>query len=497
MRCASLAEALRARGADVRFVCRALRGNLVGALRSRGFDVDVVGEAAPDVTQEPDARLGGWPRTTVDDDAAGTRAVLASRRADWLIVDHYALGERWEHALRGDVERIMAIDDLPARSHDCDLLLDQNASAHSRAAVAARVPAQSALALGPRYALLDADYARLRATRRPADGAVKRVLVTFGGSDPLDLTGRALSVLSAQEFGGIDVDIVAGANYRFHSRLQHAADQRPRTRVLSPQPSLAPLLADVNLAIGAGGTTTWERLCLGVPSLVVCMAENQRPGCEYLASQGLIEYCGDAAALREDDLATALRRCLADAERLRDMAARGLVLVDGLGARRIAEYLWPTPIAELDLRRAAASDVYLYFDWVNDAEVRRQSLQTAAIGFAEHQRWFDARIVRPGCYMFVMLAGELAVGQIRFDLIDGEAQIDYSLDQFFRGRGWARQLLALGMRAMPPGTRFRAEVRPGNAASCAVFERAGFEERASRTADGLRVFVLEGASCAS
>jgi UDP-2,4-diacetamido-2,4,6-trideoxy-beta-L-altropyranose hydrolase len=495
MRCANLAKVLRARGADVRFISRPLRGNLTGVLRARGFDVDVIGETAPVVPRASGAGHAEALGTSAQDDAAGTHAVLADRKTDWLVVDHYALDEAWERAVRADAARIMAIDDLPARRHDCDLLLDQNASALSRETFAARVPARSVLALGPRYALLDAEYARLHVTRRQPDGAVRRVLVTFGGSDPLDLTGRALSVLSRPEFAGIDVDIVAGANYQYQSRLQHAADQRPRTHVHAAQPSLAPLLANADLAIGAGGTTTWERFCIGVPSIVVCMAENQRPGCEHLASQELIEYCGAAATLRDHDLVDALRRSMESGERLRDIAARGLALVDGLGARRIAEHLWPTPAGELRLRRAAASDVYCYFDWVNEAEVRRQSLRDAVIEFSEHQRWFDARIARPGCQMFVMLAGELPVGQIRFDVTDGQARIDYSIDHFFRGRGWGRQLLALGMRAMPAGTSFRGEVRSGNAASCAVFERAGFEERLPRTVDGLRVFVREVPPC--
>jgi len=477
MRCANLAHMLRARGVGVRFVSRPHAGHQIDMLRAREFEVDVIGGA-------------------VQEDATSTREALAGRTVDWLVVDHYGLDDHWERSLRSAARRIMSIDDLPARRHDCDLLLDQNAGERSIESFAARIPPRSSLALGPRYALLDPGYSHLRNAHPAHDGVVRRVLVSFGGSDPRDLTGLALSALSAPEFMALEVDIVTGTNYSFLPGLQEAAGRRPGTCVHGPQPSLAPLLAQADLAIGAGGTTTWERLCLGVPGVVLCMAENQRPGCEYLEKQGLIEYCGAAEAATRDSVAAALRRCLGDAERLLDMSSRGRSLVDGLGAARIAEHLHPTPASELRLRRARPDDLYLYFDWVNDPEVRRQSVQTARVEFPEHRRWFEARLTRPDSHLFVLLAGELPVGQIRFDIDDdGAARIDYSIDRFFRGRGWARSLLALGMRAMPAGTIFLGEVRPDNPASCAVFERAGYVEKPGN-AEGLRVFLHGEQPCA-
>ncbi|MEO8019649.1 MAG: UDP-2,4-diacetamido-2,4,6-trideoxy-beta-L-altropyranose hydrolase [Pseudomonadota bacterium] len=473
MRCANLAAKLRARGAQVRFVSRADPGNLIATLRSRGFEVSVIGD-----------------QHSFDEDAAQTRAAIGAQSVDWLIVDHYALDERWEVALRPAARQLLAIDDLPQRRHDCDRLLDQNARGTDTVDYRDRVPAGCELAIGARYALLDAQYVSQRASLAPRGGEVRRVLVTFGGSDPLDLTGRTLAALSSEAFAMLELDIVTGSNYPYSQRLEQAAAARPRTRVLPPQASLAPLLAAADLAIGAGGTTTWERLCLGVPAIVVCMAENQRPGCEFLAREGLIEYCGLAESMTDETLSSAVSGFMQDSARRRDMAARGQALVDGLGAARIAEWLSPTAGSQLQLRRAAPADVFLYFDWVNDAEVRRQSLDTAPIAFAGHRRWFEARLARPDSYLFVLLAGELPVGQIRFDSIDGWANVDYSVDRIFRGRGWGAELLLRGMRAMSADTRFRGEVKPDNTGSAAAFERVGFREQAV-TAAGLRVFTHE------
>jgi spore coat polysaccharide biosynthesis protein SpsF len=115
-------------------------------------------------------------------------------------------------------------------------------------------------------------------------------------------------------------------------------------------------------------------------------------------------------------------------------------------------------------------------------------LNTAPIELAAHRRWFEARLARDDSHLFVLLAHDLPVGQIRFDVSDGVALIDYSLDHCVRGRGWGRELIERGVRAMPHGVAFRGDVKPGNAASAAAFARAGFVERTERTNDGLRVF---------
>jgi RimJ/RimL family protein N-acetyltransferase len=325
--------------------------------------------------------------------------------------------------------------------------------------------------------------------------ALRRILVSFGGSDPLDITGRALAALTDPAFAGIAVDVVVGINYRHRENLERLAAARPLTTLHGHQPTLLPLLGEADLAVGAGGTTTWERLCLGVPSVVVCIAENQRPGCEYLAGLGCIEYCGDAAIATADAIAASLRRCVTDEARRREMTAAGQVLVDGLGAQRIAERMAPTATADLQLRRAVAADVHLFFDWVNDSEVRLQSLRTDPIRFADHFKWFDGRLARQETCLFVLTAGDLPVGQVRFDIVEGWAHIDYSIDRFFRGRGWASRLMTLGMHAMPRGTRFHASVKAGNPGSAAVFTRLGFEEKPERTPDGLRVFRHEALAC--
>ena len=123
----------------------------------------------------------------------------------------------------------------------------------------------------------------------------------------------------------------------------------------------------------------------------------------------------------------------------------------------------------------------LYYDWVNDPEVRRQSFQTAPIAWEEHYTWFTQKLADPSCFLGVLEAQGLPIGQIRFDLQGDEAVIDYSLDVLVRGRGWAVQLLCLGIdRLRTVSTHFlRADVKRENAASRAVLLQLGFMEKPS------------------
>lgn len=136
---------------------------------------------------------------------------------------------------------------------------------------------------------------------------MRRVLVFFGGTDPHNLSGRALTALSDPALGhlavDLAVDLVIGANHPQREALVAQAAARPGTRVHGPRPHLADLMAAADLALGAGGTTTWERACLGLPSLVVTLAENQRPACLALATAALVDGRGAARVIQ------AMREC--------------------------------------------------------------------------------------------------------------------------------------------------------------------------------------------
>ena len=434
-----------------------------------------------------------WLGVSQDEDARESTAALAGERPDWVVVDHYGLDASWEGALRPHTRNLMVIDDLANRRHECDLLLDQNFSSGTSERYAGLVRPDCRLLLGPRYALLRPEYAAHRSREARRNGSVGTVFVYFGGSDPHNLTGAALEALSRRSLRHLKVDIVVGVSNTHASQLQRQAAARPGTAIHGSRPHLADLMSRADLAIGAAGTTTWERMCLGIPSLVVSIAENQRPAAEALAGNGLIQYLGTAHEVGSAELAAAIEKAISGTHDLADQSLRGRLTVDGFGAMRVAECIDPTNRRQLRLRAAQIEDAELFFAWVNDPQVRRQSLKTEAVPWRAHEQWFRSKLDDERSRLFVLEAKSLAVGQIRFDIEGGEARIDYSLDVQFRGRGWGACLVAMGLEKICERERmvFRAEVKSSNAPSAAVFSRLGFSESGSSDGSGLMTFRFD------
>jgi UDP-2,4-diacetamido-2,4,6-trideoxy-beta-L-altropyranose hydrolase len=490
MRCLTLAEGLRERGVGIRFVCRDHPGNMAELLRQRSVDFNLLPRSGAGPTSAADEDYGDWLGVTQAEDAEQTIRALDGEPLEWLIVDHYALDADWQSRLRAHTKNVLVIDDLANRRHECDLLVDQNFSTSAQDRYRGLIPAHCRSLCGPQFAMLRPEYRQKRIGARHRGGEVRRVLIFFGGSDPQNLTGAAVDALCDPEFRDIEVDVVIGVNNPHRESLEKSAARRPHTRLHGAQLHLADLMEEADLSIGAGGATTWERMCVGLPSIVVSIAENQRPACQSMAEAGLIVYAGHHDAVRVSDLISALRRIRGRPDALAEVSSRGQRTVDGWGAQRIVEFMYPTAKDSLGVRPANPDDLYQFFLWANDPDVRAQSIHGQRISFESHQEWFAGRLNSSDSHLFVMQAGELPVGQIRFDREGNEERIDYSIDKYFRGRGWASRLVALGMSQVPPREDmvFRAEVKDSNLPSHTVFSRLGFATLPSEHINGISVF---------
>jgi len=493
-RCLTLADTLRTRGIQCQFICREHTGHLLSLLNDARMSVAVL-SAPVNSRAEVRDKYASWLGATQGEDAKQSVRALEGMRPDWIVVDHYALDVEWEQHLRPHAEQLMVIDDLADRVHDCDLLLDQNFSVRGEGRYSGLVPEHCNVLLGPSFALLRPEYRACKKASKASGRELKRVFVFFGGSDPSNLTKLALETLSQERWHKIGVDIVVGANYLYRQELERQAADRPGTIIHGPCRHLAKLLARADLAIGAGGVTTWERMCVGVPSIVVNVAENQRSTCEALAEKGLIRYLGDAGDVSVAALSAAIDDALMSSDTEFPQSDRCQLVVDGLGTSRIAEIIDQTEAQELTLRKACDDDVGLYYNWVNESQVRRNALNSDLILWPQHQAWFRARLADRKSELYVMEARSLPVGQIRFDLSDSEARIDYSIDPTYRGRGWGKRLVALGIDRMCDRgpVVFRAEVKANNLPSAAVFQKLGFSLSALEGNDDLSVFQFDSA----
>ncbi len=345
MRCLTLAGELRTRGAHSRFICRSHAGNLIDRLRTMGYAVAALPAPAARAAAT-DGDYTAWLGASQQEDATQTIDAFAGEDPEWVVVDHYGIDLEWERLVRRHAGRLLVVDDLANRYHACDALLDQNYSESGEERHAGLVPQPCQLLVGVRYAMLAPEYAQHRASQRVRDGIVRRVLVYFGGADPANTTGQALAALSSPAFSHLAVDLVIGTNHPQRDALRAQAASRAGTRVHGIRPHLADLMAEADVAIGSGGGTTWERMCLGLPSLVVSIAENQRPTCEALGAAGLIAYVGNAASTDAAGIADALGALMDDRARLARLSSSGEQLVDGRGAARVVDALVEHPSAD-------------------------------------------------------------------------------------------------------------------------------------------------------
>lgn len=491
MRCLTLAEALRRRGAECAFVGRELEGNLLDRARAAGFRVhplprpaDPGPRPAPEDRDDPPPPHHPWLEASWREDAEATAAALRSWGAvDWLVVDHYALDARWQERVAPCAGRLFAIDDIADRRHACHALLDQNLYDDPERRYVSRVPADARLLLGPEFALLRPEFAAARARVRPRGGKVSRVLVFFGGADPGNATAKALEALSLPEFSSLRADVVVGAVNPHRDSLAAACAARPGTAFHVQASHMAELMADADLALGAGGTTSWERCCLGLPSLAASLAENQKELTATLARHGAMLDLGLGESLSPAGIAGSLRQALADPDRLAAVSRLGMALVDGGGADRVAARLlspW-RPGAPLALRPARPSDMATYFRWTNEAETRRQSYRPDPVPLADHARWFAARLEDPGTRLWVAESDGEPAGQIRFQKEDGAAWISFSVDARHRGRGVGAYLLSEGARELRRDPAWaalpiRGAIKASNPASRKAFLKAGYAE---------------------
>lgn len=337
MRCLTLAEALQQRGAQIRFVSRGLPNHLRDMLTARDMDCAPLNEA---VTSETPGDLAHsiWLGTSQAQDASDSAAALAGRKWDWLVVDHYALDARWESAMRNTAAKIMAIDDLADRQHDCDVLLDQNYYRDMQTRYRGKTPEHCRMLLGPHYALLREEFRELRAQLRPRSGEVRRILIFFGGVDAGNYTGLAIDALSGLDIKDIGVDVVIGAQHPHRAEIEQAcATQGYACHVQTPR--MAELMSAADLAIGAGGSASWERCCLGVPALLVALAENQTDIAKALDSIGACIYLGTKEVVDSSTIQRTIADLLDTHAQLELFSQRAFSLVDGLGVERVRQEL--------------------------------------------------------------------------------------------------------------------------------------------------------------
>jgi UDP-2,4-diacetamido-2,4,6-trideoxy-beta-L-altropyranose hydrolase len=482
-RCLVLADALRQRGADVRFLCRTLPGALLNHIEARGFvlvtlspKLDVASGSARTCT-DVNARDMSWP----EDMAATQHAIGSWGDVDFLVVDHYGLDARWERAMRGLVRHVMVIDDLANRPHDCDLLLDHNCGADQGPRYDPYVSSTCRRLLGPGYALLSPAFNLERGRRRDRDGVVRRVLVSFGGADSSDETTKAIVALVSICRPDLDVAVAVGGSNLCWEKIAALCSAHHNICCHHNPLNMAELFATADLAIGAGGMSLLERCLFSLPAIVESLAPNQVPGCRALAQRGGALYLGDAAHTTSEQIGLAVQVMLCSPDLLQHMSKQAGKVTDGRGVERVVREMLAAPLV---LRPADAGDCDTIWRWRNDKLTRRFANDPSEIPLDAHRGWFAAVLRDTGRHLLVAEDDSGAVGVVRYDVIGDVAMISVFVDPQRHRQGLGSRLIAAGekwLRARHSSIRkVIAEVNSANMASIRAFARAGYVIEAHR-----------------
>ncbi|SDB16442.1 UDP-2,4-diacetamido-2,4,6-trideoxy-beta-L-altropyranose hydrolase [Pseudomonas sp. NFACC13-1] len=345
MRCLTLADALRFEGAECHFICREHPGHLLDLIYSKGFNIhrlnkiDSTASSGP-VTQSDEPTHAHWLGGTQLEDAEACKNILEDLKPDWLVVDHYALDRQWETSLQAFAPRLLVIDDLADRKHVCDLLLDQNLG-HTEQDYTTLVPKSCRSMVGPQYALLRPEFARLRkqSLERRGSPKLQHILVTMGGVDQANATGLTLQALKTCPLpASCRISVVMGLNAPNLTEVVGAATNMPwPTEVLVNITDMGERMASADIVIGAAGSTSWERCCLGVPTIMVVLAENQKSGAEALLSSGCVELIEEVQDIPMQMPASI--HALSNENTLLKLSKNARRICDGLGVQKVLKQM--------------------------------------------------------------------------------------------------------------------------------------------------------------
>lgn len=461
MRCLTLAGEARRRGHAVHFVVN--RSGVNARIGAAGFAFT---ELAPEPHRsEPAPPYAHWLSRPWQSDAAATAAIAADFGPDWLVWDHYGLDARWVESVRAACPpmRVLALDDPDDRPLGSDLVLDAARIGSGER----RFPAPGMLA-GPDFALIRPEFAVVRdAALKRRDGDVARILVAPGMMDAAGLAPLALQALAGRS---LEVEVVMGAASQSADAVARMIEGAPGRKLTLDADDMDARMTAADLCIGAGGGTSWERCCLGLPTVAIAVAENQQPGIAALAERGAV-----LALTLEEARAGGLPAAIDTAiDASAGMARAAAALCDGRGAGRVLDAL------EATLRPLTPEDERRLFEWRDQPHIRAASHSAAPLDWQAHRAWFARTLERKDGLRLVYGEGGRDLGFVAaVDRGEGLWQWSFYVGARDAPRGAGGRMLAAFLHRLAAEPSCRAvegEVLATNPRSAALHRRLGFRE---------------------
>lgn len=468
-RCLTLADKLHILGWEVIFFCQNLEGNLFSMIEGRGYEVYSFPEQA---------RSGSLFQ---ENDLAQCLKIMAALKqpVHTLIVDHYNLDHVWHGSVKKHVKRLMVIDDLADRKLDCDILLDQTFGRFSDD-YKKLIPESCLSLIGSSYTLLRDQFLTRRAAaiaKRGMFKKIKRILLTLGGTDPQNHISFILNALSQIELPrDITIDVVLSSNApHLPAVVEIAGSSELDIHIHTDVTEMAALMTEADIAFGAGGTTSWERCCLALPTLMMKTAENQS-----MVFSELIK-AGAAFGLKENDLlSSSIADCFSvitdSVEKYLAMSMAAATVCDGLGGSRVGEAIG-LPENGTSFCPVTDDDCKLLFLWQTIPGIRRFSRNPEPPSWVEHSKWFSELAGNNDRELLIICCNKEKVGFLRLDKTENRSEYEISIlvSPEYQGKKIASSALELLSKSRPYFS-YVAEVQEQNLSSVRLFTHSGFEK---------------------
>ena len=485
IRCRSLARYLKKRSIESIFFCREYDGNLIKLIENEFQTIPL--EKPKNEKYSFTSFDSEWLEVNQKIDAKELILEIEKKQIQnisGIIVDHYSLNYVWQNYLRNNIKKnclgknfkIIVIDDLHNRKHDCDILIDQNFTSFKAIDKYKKlVPSKCVKLLGPTYCLLDEVYHDIyqKSTIRKS---IKTIMICFGGHDNKYLTYRLVKLFSNKKYKNYFFEIVLGKSNKFYIEILKITRNLKNFKIHDSLKNLGDLILRSDLAIGAGGTTTWERLVLGLPSLIIPVADNQIESSINLESKGI------SKVMRENQtLEVWIEKSIKDFKKdLSLLSDKSKYIVDPFGSSRVCNLLTSSK-RPIKLKNLEKNHKAILFKLSNDPDTRNNSFKKKEISIEEHNSWFEKVFLDENCIIYIAYCNnDIPIGQIRFDKKGENLYLNFSVEKTSRGKGFGYEIIEKSLKKLKKEKYIFnlviAEVYSKNLSSIRVFNKLNFIE---------------------
>ena len=462
VRCLALADMLRD-DFEILFALQETSEEVYAWIRNEGFSILIL------------------PST--EDFKADLHSLLeAVRPGNIVVLDGYAFKSDYQKSIRDIGCKIVAIDDLHAWHHYADVVIN-HAGGVRVSDYDCEVYTQ--LLLGYEYILLRKEFFQIKRTQ-PEPGELKTFFVSMGASD---VGGQTIKITEALlTWPSLDKMVLMLSSLNPHldrlRRLESAHIDRIEIQYNLNAAQLIKAIESSQVVVSPASSISFESCAVGRYLMTGYTASNQLSIYHGLIQSGMAADLGDFNDLTKEDFLKKLTELNEQPEKMRmiDMQHQRI----NSGAVKKIRNAFQTMInsdttGTLAIRRARMSDLALYFQWVNDPEVRRNSFNSNPVSIEDHTSWFVKQLHSAASVMFLFLQKDIPIGQVRFLLEGDTALLNFSIEKQSRGKGFAAQIITIASSTLkdeyPMLKKIVAEVKPENMASGRAFERAGYHKQ--------------------